>query len=161
MPFPGLKLFENMPDFKTVPGGLKYSYYEGSWDSLPDFSKLKPVATGLADSTFSIQKLPAKTNFACLLEGYVEIVLDGYYIFAIVSDDGSKLYLGDKLLIDHDGLHGESPRSFVLPLQKGFYPIRIEYFQKEGGSAFDLVYMTPDAKPGNPVKIPWKYQYHK
>jgi hypothetical protein len=48
-----------------------------------------------------------------------------------------------------------------VPLQKGFYPIRIEYFQKEGGSALDLVYMAPDAKPGNPVKIPWKYQYHK
>lgn len=156
------EVLPSMPKIKkAVPGGLKYSYYEGSWDSLPDFSKLKPVATGVADSTFSIQKLPAKTNFACLLEGYVEIVLDGYYILAIVSDDGSKLYLGDKLLIDHDGLHAESPRSFVVPLQKGFYPIRIEYFQKEGGSALDLVYMAPDAKPGNPIKIPWKYQYHK
>jgi hypothetical protein len=69
--------------------------------------------------------------------------------------------LGDKLLIDHDGLHEESPRSFVLPLQKGFYTVRIEYFQKEGGSGLEMVYMAPDAKPGNPIKVPWKYQYHK
>ena len=146
---------------KAVPGGLKYSYYEGSWDSLPDFSKLKPVATGVADSTFSIQKLPAKVNFACLFEGYMEVVTDGYYIFGLASDDGAKLYLGDKLILNNDGLHSaESVKSFVLPLQKGFYPIRLEYFQKEGGSGLDLVYLAPDAKPENPIKIPLKYQYH-
>ncbi len=146
---------------KVASGGLKYSYYEGSWDKLPDFVQLKPVATGIADSTFTLQKLPAKTNFACLFEGYIEIVTDGYYLFGLGSDDGSKLYLGDKLLIDHDGLHSEAAKSFVLPLQKGFYPIRLEYFQKEGESGLDLLYMVPDVKPGNPVKIPWKYQYHK
>jgi predicted alpha/beta superfamily hydrolase len=146
---------------RAAPGGLKYSYYEGSWDKLPDFTTMKPSATGVADSTFSIQKLPSKTNFACLFEGYLEIVTDGYYIFGLGSDDGSKLYLGDKLLIDNDGLHMVVTKSFVLPLQKGFYPVRLEYFQKEGGSGPDLVYMPPDAKPGNPVKIPWKYLYHK
>jgi predicted alpha/beta superfamily hydrolase len=146
---------------KAAPGGLKYSYYEGNWDSLPDFTTMKPSVTGIADSTFSIQKLPSKTNFACLFEGYLEIVTDGYYIFGLGSDDGSKLYLGDKLLIDNDGLHAVVTKSFVMPLQKGFYPVRLEYFQKEGGSGLDLIYMPPDAKPGNPIKIPWKYLYHK
>jgi len=146
---------------KAIPGGLKYSYYEGSWDKLPDFTNLKPLATGIADSTFNIQKLPAKTNFAYLFEGYIEIAKDGYYIFGLSSDDGSKLYLGDKLLIDNDGLHPMTIRSFVLPLQKGFYPIRLEFFQKGGGSGLDLVYLAPDTQPMNPIKIPWKYQYHK
>jgi hypothetical protein len=37
---------------KTKQGGLKYSYYEGNWDKIPDFKRLKPVQTGLADSLF-------------------------------------------------------------------------------------------------------------
>jgi hypothetical protein len=147
---------------KAVPGGLKYSYYEGSWDSLPDFSKLKPVATGIADTTFNLKSLPAKTNYACLFEGYLKVEADGYYIFGLSSDDGAKFYLGDRLVLDNDGLHdGSRTKSFVLPLQKGFYPVRVEYFQKEGGFAFNLIYLVPEAKPVNPVNIPFKLLYHK
>jgi predicted alpha/beta superfamily hydrolase len=144
---------------KIEQGGLKYSYYEGSWEKLPDFKKLKPIQTGLADSLFNINKLPGKTNFACLFEGYIEILKDGYYIFATVSNDGSKLYLGDKLIIDNDGVHStESVKSFVLPLKKGFYPIRLEYFQKDESSSLQLLYLIPDTQ--NPTTIPFNYQYH-
>lgn len=147
---------------KTVPGGLKYSYYEGTWDSLPDFKSLKPVAVGIADSTFTLDSLPRKENFACLFEGFMEATADGYYIFGLSSDDGSRFYLGQKLLLDNDGLHtGDAFKSFVLPLQKGFYPVRIEYFQKGGGKSFNLVYLAPGALIPNPQRIPWKNLYHK
>ena len=144
---------------KIKQGGLKYSYYEGSWEKLPDFKKLKPIQTGLADSLFNINKLPGKTNFACLFEGYIEIIKDGYYIFATVSNDGSKLFLGDKLIIDNDGVRSaESVKSFVLPLKKGFYPIRLEYFQKDESSSLQLLYLIPDTQ--NPTTIPFNYQYY-
>jgi predicted alpha/beta superfamily hydrolase len=160
------ELGEVMPSLpkikKAAPGGLKYSYYEGSWDSLPDFSKLKPVATGVFDTTFNFKKLSRNVNFACLFEGYLEVVKDGYYIFGINSDDGAKLYLGGKLVLDNDGLHdGSATKSFVLPLQKGFYPVRLEYFQKEGGSSINLVYLVPETTPVNPIMIPFKLLYHK
>jgi len=145
---------------KINSGGLKYSYYEGSWEKLPDFKKLKPVKTGFADSVFNINKLPAKTNFACLFEGYFEIVKDGYYIFALVSDDGSKLFLGDKLIIDNDGVRStESIKSFILPLEKGFFPVRIEYFQKDENSVLQLLYVDPGTE--NPTSFPLKYQYYE
>jgi predicted alpha/beta superfamily hydrolase len=145
---------------KINSGGLKFSYYEGSWEKLPDFEKLKPVKTGVADSAFDINRLPAKTNFACLFEGYFEIVEDGYYIFALVSNDGSKLFLADKLIIDNDGVHStESVKSFILPLEKGFYPVRIEYFQKHEGSVLRLFYLGGKTK--NATRFPLKYQYHE
>lgn len=144
---------------KIKQGGLKYSYYEGSWEKLPDFKKLKPIQTGLADSLFNINKLPGKTNFACLFEGYIEIINDGYYVFATVSNDGSKLSLGDKLIIDNDGVHStESVKSFVLPLKKGFYPVRLEYFQKDESSSLQLLYLTPGTQ--NATTIPFNYQYY-
>lgn len=146
---------------KTASGGLKYSFYEGTWDKMPDFKSLKPVAMGVADSTFTFDSLPRKEDFACLFEGFMEVVTDGYYIFGLSSDDGSKFYLGQKLLIDNDGIHGDAFKSFVLPMQKGFYPVRIEYFQKAGGKSLNLVYLAPGATIANPVRIPWKYLYHK
>jgi len=144
---------------KIKQGGLKYSYYEGNWDKLPDFKKLIPVKTGVADSVFNINKLPSKTNYACLFEGYFEIVEDGYYYFAIVSNDGAKLFLGNKLIIDNDGVHAtESVKSFVLSLKKGFYPVRAEYFQKDGNSVFQLLYLNIETM--NATNYPFKFQYN-
>ena len=141
-------------------GGLKYSYYEGVWDSLPDFKKLKPVQTGLTDKDFRFDKLPRKSNFACLFEGYIEIKEEGYFVFGLDSDDGSKLYLGNQLLINHDGLHGSgNDQSFVVPLEKGFYPIRLEFFQKEGGMNLNLIYVPPSVGAPHPSQIPIEVQY--
>lgn len=144
---------------KIKQGGLKYSLYNGIWEKLPDFKKLKPNQTGLADSLYNINNQQGKTNFACLLEGYIEIINDGYYIFALVSKDGSRLFLGNKQIIDNDGLHSsESVKSFILPLKKGFYPIRVDYFKKNEDSNLQLLYLTPGTQ--NPTTIPFNLQFY-
>lgn len=135
------------------PGGLSYSYYEGEWDSLPDFKKLKPIQSGVADSTFNFSKLPSKSNFALVFEGMIEIKEEGYHLLGIDSDDGSKLYLNNKLLINYDGMHRyRSPQSYLIPLKKGFYPVRLEYFQKGGGADLRFKYIVPGKS--QPVDIP-------
>lgn len=157
------ELGESLPSVpqpkKTKQGGLKYTYYEGIWEKLPDFKKIKPIQTGLADSLFFIIKRPEKTNLACMLEGYFEIPKDGYYIFGLVSNDDSRLFFGDKLIIDKDGVRGsESIKTFILPLNKGFYPIRVEYFQKDERSVFQLFYVNMEN--GNATNYPFMFQYH-
>lgn len=150
-----------LPKVKGIkPGGFRYNYYEGNWDKLPDFKTLKPLKTGITDSTFNIDKLPNKNNFALLIQGYFEVKEDGYYIFLLDSDDGSKLYINDKVLIDYDGLHGgDDGKSYIVPLQKGFHALRIEYFQKEGGRKLELKYLTPPIKLREPISIPLELQY--
>ena len=146
---------------KATPGGFRYSYFEGEWDSLPDFRKLKPVQTGCADKDFNITRLPQKNGFACLLEGHLEIQKEGYYIFLLDSYDWSRFYVGDQLLIDYDSVHGRGePKSYIIPLKKGFYPLRLEYFQKNGRSGLDLVYMVSEEKEdARPGPIPFELQY--
>jgi len=143
------------------PGGFNYAYYEGAWDKLPDFKTLKPVKEGIADSTFNIDKLPRQNNFAVVIDGQFEVKEEGYYIFGLQSDDGSKMYLGNKLIIDLDGLHGDDiQQSYIAPLKKGFYPIRIEYFQKEGGRRLIFKYLPPEnIIQKNPINIPFNMQY--
>ncbi len=155
--WPALAKAKNMK-----PGGFHYSYYEGEWDKLPDFTTLKPVKTGIADSTFNIDKMPRQNNFALLLEGDLEVKEDGYYIFGLNSDDGSRFYLNNQLLMDDDGLHdNQANKSYIVPLQKGFYPVRIEYFQKDGGRNLKVVYITPSINAPQPIAIPLSLQYGK
>jgi hypothetical protein len=141
------------------PGGFKYSYYEGSWDKLPDFSQLSPARTGLVDKNFIISKLPSQNNFGLLVEGYIEIKQSGYYTFLLNSDDGSKFYLGNQLIIDYDGSHGRwNSKSYMVPLEKGFYPIRLEYFQKQYDLFLGLEYIVPGG--ARQTYIPFESRYH-
>jgi predicted alpha/beta superfamily hydrolase len=143
----------------SKPGGLHYDYYEGSWDKLPDFSKMKPVLSGIINKDFSWSKLPRNINFGVVAEGYLEIKEAGNYVFGLSSDDGSKLYLDNQLLVDLDGLHGPEDHSAIVPLEIGFYPIKVEYFQKEGGMSINMVYVKPSAGGPAPIQIPGELLY--
>lgn len=143
---------------KYIPGGLSYKYFEGKWDKIPDFKKLKPVQLGIADKDFNFSKLPSKTTFACIFEGIIEIKEEGYYILGLESDDGAKLYIKNQLVINYDGLHSRmASQSYLMPLRKGFYPVKLEYFQKEGFADLRLKYMLPGGK--DPIDIPHELLY--
>jgi predicted alpha/beta superfamily hydrolase len=149
-------------DTNLKPGGFNYAYYEGEWTKLPDFKTLTPLKAGRADASFSIYKMPRQDNFAIVVSGQLEIKETGYYMFQLNSDDGSKLYLGDRLLIDFDGLHGDQGdgKSFIIPLKKGFYALREEYFQKDDGRSLRLGYVTPGTMTSRRAEpIPLALQY--
>jgi len=94
-----------------------------------------------------------------VIDGYLEIKEEGNYIFALTSDDGSKMYLGNQSIINLDGLHGSIDGSYVVTLEKGFYPVRIEYFQKGGGTNLELMYVPPSVKEPRPTQLPFEMQY--
>jgi hypothetical protein len=125
----------------------------------PDFKTLNRIKSGIADTAFNFTKLPSQYNFALAYEGMLEIEKEGYYHFSIGADDGVKLYLKDKLLLNDDRPHVlGSPQSFLIPLKKGFYPVRLEYFQRGGDARLRLKYVDPGEK--EPIDIPLDHLYN-
>src|ERR1035437_2804047 len=126
------------PSVENLKSGLKYSYYEGVWDSVPDFSKLTPKKTGTTenlDLNFTLRR----DSFGVQFEGYLHITKKDLYDLWIVSDDGSKVYFNNQLLFDNDGLHSaDNPVVKLVPLNPGYYPIRIDYFQRTGSESVTL-----------------------
>ena len=141
-------------------GGMRFSYYEGKWNVLPDFTHINAIKTGIADGSFTLENLPASSNFGCVFEGFINIEVAGYYIFALSSSDGSKFILGDHEIINNDGLHGSDfYKSFIAPLQIGFYPVRIEYFKSEGNPHLDCIYVLPNQN--ETVNLTFGKMYYK
>jgi len=142
------------------PGGFNYTYYEGDWDKWPDLKSLKPVKTGITDKDFDASNLPRKNKFALVIDGFLETKEEGYYMFIFQADKNSKLYLGDKLLMQWDGNYSRPTYTYILPLSKGLYPFRIEYLHKKEDFKLAFSYLTPgimDTK--NPIPIPLEAQY--
>lgn len=65
-----------------------------------------------------------------------------------MSDDGSKVTLDNKLILANDGLHSaDSPKITAVPLEPGYHPLAIEYFDKNGGKALTVGIIRDMNKP--------------
>ena len=129
--------------FNAEKNGIEWSLYRGMYTKVPNFTPLKSVATGKI-LQFGLKKIPApRENFALQLKSFLQIDKPAKYTFYITSNDGSKLYIDNQLLIDNDGEHGTKEMSNTIYLEKGRHPIRADYFQS-GGQKVLLVAFSSD-----------------
>jgi len=126
-----------------VPANLQYTYYEGKFTKLPDFSQLKPNETGEAMS-FDIGLAKRADNFAFVFEGYLNIAKAGDYTFHLDSDDGSRLEIDGKQVVINDGIHPKNRRSGKVRLEPGMHELRVEYFEGGGDAEFDVMMDGPN-----------------
>ncbi|MEJ7654658.1 MAG: PA14 domain-containing protein [Chloroflexia bacterium] len=100
---------------------------DNDWGSGPPFA-------GIDASTFSAR-----------WTGRVKADHSETYTFFITSDDGARLWIGDKLLIDDWYDHSLQESSGTTELQAGlWYPLRLEYYQNKGNSHISLRYSSPN-----------------
>jgi hypothetical protein len=136
--------------------GVAYAYYEGDWDSLPRFSSLVAVKRGtIANFDFAPRK--EMEHFGFEYTGFLRIPRDGVYHFSTDSDDGSRLFIDDSLVVDNDGLHGLAERTGVIALAAGMHAFRLAYFEKTGSDDLKVSWSGPGLKK---EKIPDTVLFH-
>jgi mono/diheme cytochrome c family protein len=116
---------------------MKYAYYEGDWEKLPDFDKLKPRATGEAED-FDVHVARRAGNMALKFECYLHLPRAGSYSFHLTSDDGSKLWIDGKLVVNNDGIHAPATKSASVELFKGTHKLVAAVFNAGGGVELGL-----------------------
>lgn len=114
-----------------ISSGLQFALHEGSWDRLPDFSKLTPKEVGEAGG-FDIGVTKKTENFALRFDGHINIPKAGNYLFLIGSDDGSRLFIDGKLVIDNDNIHPYQQKRKQLQITAGLHAVAVEYFEQGG-----------------------------
>ena len=128
--------------------GLRYRYYDYSgpaWDSLSkhDLGQLTPTSTGFTDS-FCLGFQDRPNCFAIRYNGAIRIDSTGFFTFLIYSDAGSKLYIDGYCAVNNDGPHAYSTyTSDSIYLDKGVYPITLDYFEDLPASGLTVYYQGP------------------
>jgi hypothetical protein len=142
------------------PFGLRGEVYLLPTDTLylPKFEKLKPVGT-VYTSALNIANSDYQEGFAAITRRFEWFGIDytgnfyidnpGKYRFLLASDDGSKLYIDNKMVIDNDGLHTIKPEECSITLKGGIHRIRVVYFQ---GSNFVALILAV-ARPGEDWRL--------
>ena len=142
MEFVNYTNYENKLKFEP---GLKYKYYHAHVINEFELDDLKPLETGII-SRITVDERKREDYFGYAFSGYLEIPKDGIYTFSIHTNDGSTLFLDDKIF-----------RGGSIAIRKGKYKISQKYFQL-GNKKFDIVSWEG---PGiNKQEIPESAYFH-
>ncbi|TXL87830.1 family 16 glycoside hydrolase [Streptomyces sp. IB2014 016-6] len=107
----------------------------------PNVDKLMPTIDWSSTDDFG----GIGDNFVSQVIGNIDVPQDGSYNFRLTSDDGSRLLIDDKVVIDHDGLHGADPKDGGVTLTAGHHALRIDHFDRTGGQNITLAWQPPGA----------------
>ena len=123
---------------------------------LPRFNPKKSVGsiytTSLNVPVQSFDRgFPGITNrfewFAIDYTGKFWVETPGVYAFNLLSDDGSKLWIDDRLLIDNDGIHPPAALTASARFSRGAYRIRVAYFQGPRTTIALVLSVRPPEQP--------------
>lgn len=105
---------------------------------LPRFSEIDAAAPIYTTSlgvysrffTLGIPGITGRTEwFGVNYQGVFGVDKQGKYEFDLLSDDGARVYIDDKLVVNDDTLHSPERSRTAVRLETGAHTIRISYFQ--------------------------------
>jgi hypothetical protein len=119
--------------------GIHYAYTESDAMSLDAVFKDNRIKEGVTGK-MSLSVKQRKDKFGINFEGYIYIDKTGNYSFYTSSDDGSKLWIDDKEIVNNDGDHGNTEKDGRCLLEKGYHRIQVVYFDSGGDNALSVSY---------------------
>ena len=160
---------EKIKDQARIKPGLTGAYYD-MHKSTKTFLKNFPVNI---QNSPTMKRVDKQINFECvdksfagtnlcenlyvLWSGVIKIPKKSQYTFYLDSDDGSRLFLDQKMIMDHGGLHRMMEKKVTIPLDAGEYEICIEFFNGPGDGGCKLLWDMD----GNKVPVPEEVLFHK
>lgn len=129
--------------------GLTVQVYEGSWQALPEFGKLAPVKSGPC-AAIGLVEPGRDAGYALRFAGFLDVPKDGPYTFTLVSNDGSKLLIGDAEVVDNDHFKGVVESSGQIALKAGKHAFQVSYYQNAGFQVLQASWEGPGL-PRQPI----------
>ena len=118
-------------------------FYLDNLTSIPSLEQKKPNYKGTCFEITSDEiKEEIKSNTLVRFKSTIIINQDDNYAFFTRSDDGSKLWIDGKEVVDNDGDHGIVEKSNVISLEKGKHTIEVVWFNGGGDGWLDVFYQS-------------------
>ena len=160
------------PNAADLKPGLAVDYYFHSFrhiDELVDWEDYKEGKPGAPIERLNFRSgkgdvLTSENDDAvgAKITGLILLDKPGLYSFAFESNDGVRLEIDDKLIIEDPDVHGDrfSDIGQVVIEEAGWYPITIRYFERKNTSTLRFHWLPPEAEGTMPL-VPAKVLAHQ
>lgn len=129
-------------NIKVKQQGVSYTYYEGTrFKSTDQIKSTKPIKTGILNN-ISITPATAQDSMAFTYKTWIKVPEKGVYRFYTYSDDGSRLFIDGKLVVDNDGSHSMRRKDGKIALEAGFHELDVLYYEDYMGEMLEVGYSS-------------------
>ena len=135
-------VFRNALNGKPSANGVSYIYTEGNYSLVKDVENSPVVERGIMAEP-SIKQAKKPDHFGYIFSGLINVPVEGVYEFYTQTDDGSKLYIDNELVVDNDTSHAAIVATGRIPLKKGFHSYRFLYFEDYEGESLNWGWKVP------------------
>jgi hypothetical protein len=159
-----LALLQEKNDLK--PGLLgEYYSFDHEIQDFPTLASDKKPAVRKIDAELNFDATDGKfagteleDRFFVRWSGVVRVPADARYTFYTESDDGSRVFIDGKPVVDNGGLHGMEEKGGEVDLKAGDHEIRVDFFENAGESGCKLSW---EAKGQEKKIIPASALFHQ
>jgi len=130
-------------------GGIEGQYFEGM-----RFERMK---LSRVDRTIKVATTAApapgvpKNLFSVRWTGFIHLPRDGQNTVCTESDDGSRIVIGDRRVVDDWSDHSRRRRCGTVLALEGWHPLKVEYYD-HGGGAHMQIFVGASKRSARPVK---------
>ena len=122
---------------------LKYRFYSGKWDRLPEFDGLIQETDGrIASNHFSLAPAVRAESLGLVFDGKLNVQQAGEHIIYLECRGGMKLEIDGKPVFERL-VAGEHAVSEMVTLRNGLLPVRLEYFTGNDKPALKVAWSGP------------------
>ena len=129
-------------DAADLPGlATSVFVFDGQVDPMQIIETGKPILSGVSSAVHVADKAdfgPINTNIIVDFQGTLKVEQDMNVDFRLVSDDGSFLYINNRLIINNGGYHAAEAKDGEVILKAGEHDIRVVYFNGAAGGVVSL-----------------------
>jgi len=136
--------FSNQVSAVARNNGLLYHYYHhNNLNSTADIPSGTLMKVGFVSAPSTSPKTQLDKH-AFVYEGFINIPSSGNHVFSTQTDEGSRLWVNNVLVVDNDGIQScTKVNSASINLSTGWYPFRLEYFENGGTECFTIRWTRP------------------
>ena len=125
----------------AVPQCIQGTYFKTATLEEPALERCDPTIDFDWGQEAPVPGVPAD-GFSVRWQGRLSVPKADTYIFFLRSDDGSRLFVDDQLLIDHWGDHAAEEKSAEISLAQGPVSIRVEFYDAVEMASVRLAWST-------------------
>jgi mono/diheme cytochrome c family protein len=121
----------------SVDPNVRFAVFHGNWSAIPSFAELTPAAQGLCGG-FDLGVAGRTNDFGVRFVGQLHLAKGGRFKLHLGSDDGSRLMVDGRRIIDNDGIHPHAEKSAETELDSGWHEVVVDYIQAGGEWTLDV-----------------------
>lgn len=123
--------------------GASYQLFQGRFRTVAELYGATPVKGGVAPEIDFEDVKPPVESFGAIFRATIDLDTPGEYRFWTESDDGSRLLVNGKTVVNNDGDHGPQLKSGSVKLEAGRHEIEVLYFNSVGSGCLRVFMAVP------------------